>query len=1049
MKKAFILSLFISVLSLSIFTTVDAQTTNQQLIETLLKQITALQAQLQTLMAQQGVVATPNPTANIEDRTEDTQVTTSTSNNLRVGESVRATVDGLNVRNAWGNVGGIIGTIPLGTVGRLIIGPNRAADGSMWWQITWSNGVNGWSAERLISRVQNSTNGTAVLKVISPNGGESFVAGEGVMNITYESANISGEPLTAHLYSPTLGDIRVFPAGNASSGRGYFQMDLAKGGADPIGQYKINLCAHSVSSPIVPDKSLCDLSDNYFNLTSSVTPTTSNSANVVSASILSGGVQTAPTMTANFSVQITATGGDIQMPRTGAFQFSVFRDGNIVYTINLPTFTTNYSIPAGASTGGAANTFTIPRNSTVTIPVSFTMQSSIGGTPIPRGQYSVALASIRPVSGTVSLNGSNLSTTAINFPSTQTTNTTATPTVSLLNSSDSRDVVNINSGGSATFRWTAANFTRCQMFKNGIIYNDGVYNSFGVNVVSYQGTFSVHNQTQSANYTLTCTGAGGTASDSVQVNVVNTSSTTYPSVSITSPASGANLEVGKTYNVNYTLGPATSNGGPYAVYLVGGALGTTGSKYIANVPSSIPNSTGVFSWQVPSDVTPSSNYQLQFSGPAATGNNSNSFSIIGAQVSTSNSPSVSLYINSSFGSGSDTVSAGSSKVLNWSSTNSTSCTKSSSPTNSYWNGSAATGGSYSTGAINQTTTFTVTCTGVGGSGSSSVTINVSSTQTPAAPTMTLTATPSSIVAGQSVRLLMESSNASYCRWISGIDSDTGGPTVYPTQTTTYTGACYNSTGQSTTRSVTVTVTPAPVATTPAPTVSLNVNSSYNFGGQTTATPGTLVVLDWSSSNATSCSAPWIANNPYVSGNTYGSQSIGYVSATNTYTVTCTGAGGSASKSLTLTVSSAPATTPPPTTQTSPAPSPAAVAPKVDYFYSSPYSISSGSGSNLYWSTTNATSCSITGLGSVGLTGAQPIYPTTSTGYTISCSGAGGTVTSYASVNVETGNSGSDYEGYNGGDGSGDTIIYNPGIPNLASVNFGLGSLKEALKNLFR
>lgn len=68
------------------------------------------------------------------------------------------------------------------------------------------------------------------------------------------------------------------------------------------------------------------------------------------------------------------------------------------------------------------------------------------------------------------------------------------------------------------------------------------------------------------------------------------------------------------------------------------------------------------------------------------------------------------------------------------------------------------------------------------------------------------------------------------------------------------------------------------------------------------TAGSSAILNWSSVNATSCSAPWTASTA-----TSGSQSVS-PGATTIYTITCTGSGGSTPKSVTVTVS-APAPVP--------------------------------------------------------------------------------------------------------------------------------------------
>jgi chitodextrinase len=71
------------------------------------------------------------------------------------------------------------------------------------------------------------------------------------------------------------------------------------------------------------------------------------------------------------------------------------------------------------------------------------------------------------------------------------------------------------------------------------------------------------------------------------------------------------------------------------------------------------------------------------------------------------------------------------------------------------------------------------------------------------------------------------------------------------------------------------------------------------------------------------------------------------------------------------------------------------------FSASPSSITQGQPSTLSWSTTNATSCTASGgwSGSKGVSGSQSVSPSSTTTYTLSCSGAGGSVTQSAIVTV--------------------------------------------------
>ena len=88
-------------------------------------------------------------------------------------------------------------------------------------------------------------------------------------------------------------------------------------------------------------------------------------------------------------------------------------------------------------------------------------------------------------------------------------------------------------------------------------------------------------------------------------------------------------------------------------------------------------------------------------------------------------------------------------------------------------------------------------------------------------------------------------------------------------------------------------------------------------------------------------------------------------------------------------------TPPP----APAPTPSAPAPTASLSAAST-SIEQGACTNLTWSTTNASSVTIEpGIGSVGADGSRQVCPTSTTRYTISASGAGGSRSDSATVDV--------------------------------------------------
>ncbi|MBV9761457.1 MAG: OmpA family protein [Acidobacteriaceae bacterium] len=94
--------------------------------------------------------------------------------------------------------------------------------------------------------------------------------------------------------------------------------------------------------------------------------------------------------------------------------------------------------------------------------------------------------------------------------------------------------------------------------------------------------------------------------------------------------------------------------------------------------------------------------------------------------------------------------------------------------------------------------------------------------------------------------------------------------------------------------------------------------------------------------------------------------------------------------------------PPPTPAAPPSAPPPAAAPVINYFNAEPSSISSGQPSSLRWSVDNATNVQIdNGIGQVSPNGRRAVYPTATTTYHMTASGAGGNVSADATVTVGT------------------------------------------------
>ncbi len=186
------------------------------------------------------------------------------------------------------------------------------------------------------------------------------------------------------------------------------------------------------------------------------------------------------------------------------------------------------------------------------------------------------------------------------------------------------------------------------------------------------------------------------------------------------------------------------------------------------------------------------------------------------------------------------------------------------------------------------------------------------------------------------------------------------------------------------------------ASAPQPTVTLD------------AAPGTVAAggfsaLTWTTTDATACigtggSGSW----PGLKSTPTGSENVGPLSATTMFSLSCTGPGGAAHRGALVNVTGGGGAAPTLTLS------------------ANPTNVTSGSGTQLSWSTTNATACTASGgwSGARGTSGNETIGGlTATTTFTLQCSGGGGSVTQNASVTVSTGGGGSTNSGGGRGGGS--------------------------------
>ncbi|MGD0354694.1 MAG: hypothetical protein ABSB31_04525 [Dehalococcoidia bacterium] len=198
--------------------------------------------------------------------------------------------------------------------------------------------------------------------------------------------------------------------------------------------------------------------------------------------------------------------------------------------------------------------------------------------------------------------------------------------------------------------------------------------------------------------------------------------------------------------------------------------------------------------------------------------------------------------------------------------------------------------------------------------------------------------------------------------------------VSPATSTVYTISATNSTG-TVTRSATTMVNPAPlVGTQPA---IIQFSSNLNSDGTST--------LSWNVTGANSVSI----DQGIGQVNAAGSRVVSPASTT-VYTLSATNSAGTVTSSAMTTVNSA---------------SPVGTPPVITQFNSNPSIINSAGTSTLSWNVTGANSVSIDqGIGQVNAAGSRVVSPASTTVYTLSATNSAGTVTSSATIMVNTGGS---------------------------------------------
>jgi hypothetical protein len=538
----------------------------------------------------------------------------------------------------------------------------------------------------------------------------------------------------------------------------------------------------------------------------------------------------------------------------------------------------------------------------------------------------------------------------------------------------------VEKGAASSLQWVSTNATSCTA--------SGAWKG----VLATSGTWSTGALSNITEFGLTCTGAGGAATQTATVTVAGSA----PVVMITAepstvPSGGATTLKWTSDNVTacYASGAwsgTKARGGtePTGRLTCTGARANVSQSVTVSIESTAPR---VSLYASPSTVAKGTSTTLKWdaanvsscsasdgwsgkkpmSGAASTGivdaDASYTLTCEGPGGKATQSAKVSVKAASptlSLSVGPSAITKGGSATLNWTATNATSCVAAGD-----WAGTKPVHGSQWTGVLSATATYRLTCSGTGGTAAQSATVSVSSHPT---ATVSFYASPSTVADGGASKLTWTSSNATSCTasggW-SGAKAVSGTQATGALKADTTFGLTCTGSGGNATQSTTVSVT------SPAPTVRLSASP-------TTVLSGNGSTVSWSSTNATECvaSGDWSGSTAAT-----GTEGTGPLKSNAAYELTCTGHGGSAHQSTTVSVTQhAPAVT----------------------FAATPSTVASGSASILTWSATNATSCAASGAwsGAKGASGSQ------STGaikenetFGLTCTGPGGSATQTATVSV--------------------------------------------------
>jgi len=528
----------------------------------------------------------------------------------------------------------------------------------------------------------------------------------------------------------------------------------------------------------------------------------------------------------------------------------------------------------------------------------------------------------------------------------------------------------IDAGASSTLSISASNATSCSIDN-------------GVGTVAAAGTVLVSPQADST-YTLTCQGPGGPATATATVTVL-------PPVAIDSfTATPETILDGASSTLTWAASDATACSLSPGI----GAVGTSGTTIVtptvtttytldcsgpglsaqSTVTVTVEGTVAITAFSAsPDTVLDGGSSNLSFATDNATACTlDNGIGTVGASGTIAVTPAATTtYTLNCEGPGGPVTSsvtvtvelpvaiddfyadpnlAGPSApaTLHWASTNATSCTI-----------APDVGDVAATDSVNVSplvdTTYTLSCEGAGGPVTATIDV------TAAVVIEAFSVDPIVIDGGQSASLDWTVNNATSC----SIDPDLGAIATSGTQAV--------SPGSSTVYTLTCEGPGGPVTETAALIVNGSVGISNFEASASPILEGGSTTLSWSTSEADSCTLDGAS----VAVN--GTQTV-TPAGTTSYTLECDGSGGPVSATVTVEVQ---------------------VPVTIDSFDSDVASISTGESATLSWTTSEASSCTLTpNVGPVAVNDSEVVSPMETTDYTLVCEGPGGPVS--ASVTVAVG-----------------------------------------------